>query len=234
MTDVRELTLHGSGLLTSTKWVYDEDKGEGEYVVTPIKDNKHTLFTQLDKKIHFEPDVKFGSLLCALHDNPLSDPSMYNLLWNNACVKEAIEYFKLTNLDFTPHSLTERDAVEYLEVYRMWTRDSETDVVEYPIAIPSFHGKGIIQSDGYVTNYCMSYADPKTMYDIPLRLNTRGEFIEGNYDLWEAAYHANDKKDVPPLFTFDAAYTLREVIGAIFWEMSWNDSYHAKLRKANV
>lgn len=214
-----ELKLLADGTLLHSKWIYDETIGEGSYVIVPVTERFGTYLNVLDKTIEFDSKVTLASLCELLLTHDLKDDALYQYLFNNCYLGHFIRNYQHNIGKFDPYVCETSADIEYLEVYRLMEIDSVTLEAD-TLAEPAFHGVAMkTESNADPLNICVSWCNPVHFYNTPIRLNTLGELWDCNHEL--IMKRMNTKEKALPILQYTYDYTLREVIRAVFWELSW-------------
>ena len=212
------LKLRPDGVLEHTEWQYDETTDTGEYVTVPVNSKFQSCLNVLDKFVTLDTDVTLRSAFELLAETTYLDSGIWNYLFNNCYVGEFIEYYVANRTK----TVIRDDQIHHLEIYRMIDKDSITLNTDWNFRA-DFHGVG--SGEGAV-NWGVSYCDVFELMDIPLQLNNRCPVHEENHDIVmsKLTTHSKDVEIWKPLEVYEMKYTLRQMLHAIFWELSWTGS----------
>lgn len=204
------LKLKPEGILTNTKWVYDEETEKGSYVETDISNQ---LISWLLEPVELDPDLRLRDLFALLARNDAA-LVVFRRDWANEYVAE---YVRVLDQAAPYTGEYDPEGIEYLELYRTW--EIEDGNLIGPNRL-DFHGVGYelqedVKDGDYVTfqkgrriNWAIDFSPLADLLNLPLRLNPEIKVFE-NYKATGAEYKMPDA-------------LLADVIRGVLWELSFH------------
>jgi hypothetical protein len=210
------ITLKSGGRLERSRWVYDEDAGKGEYVITDITNEAvHWLF----ERVQLADDVVLRDVFLLLAANPILF-EVYRRDWAREITTEALRDQR--DAESKKHF---QQNIEYVEVYRHWERDSDENTLEDTDFL-HFHGVGpvlaedeyehghLVHRAGTRINWCVSLTSPAELAPLPLRVDPKVTVSESGTKSEQFGKQL-DEVNCPSL-------QLGQLIHAIVWELSFH------------
>ena len=204
------LKINKGGILTETKWVWDEEKDVGSYVTTDVTD---VAIRSMWDCCELADDVVLQDIFLLLN----TELDIFDAMIGNWCREIVTEGLKAPKIpDLT-------DGMEFLELYWMydlckkWIDDKELD--EYELvgnSFPGFHGWGVWPMDkdcgvpeAVQGGYGVSFTPANELALYPLRLNK----------LLSITCDEDDRKNI----NFpNPGFTLGNILYGIIWELSFH------------
>jgi hypothetical protein len=227
-----ELELRRGGILIHHDWVYDEKRGEGEYVEKDITDD---WFHKRDRFVKFADDVTLYDLFLFVE----REPEICDLVFPNCFIKEYVAAFKKAQIKFHQTRVLPEPSdedIEYLEVYwcpEINNYDGRCTIDNLDRAW--FHGIGVVRKEdseyykaGERTNWGLDFSNLVDLLHLPVKLNRKFELRN---DMFLPQYHGIPWKEIPILVDADREYTLFNALEAVFWELSFYGSEEEKTDK---
>lgn len=207
------LRLCPAGRLEHVRWVYDEEAEQGQYVARDVTDQ---ALAYLFEPVTLADGVVVRDLFLLCRDQP----ELQAVLQRDWCSEYVAAAFAQPEPPIAQPG--EPEAMEYVEVYQLWTFDSKTK--EYGgLERWDLHGIGypmpaddpaIGVKAGARVNYGLSLMPPHEMLGYPLRIRREVKVCEDN----SAAKNYGAVLDtvlVPPP-------TLGDLLHSVFWEISFH------------
>jgi hypothetical protein len=199
VADRERMFIAKGGRLMDTKWVYDEEKEEGEYVTKDITDR---ALTKLFEPCELAEDVTLRDVFLLIK----RDLKMYTVIINNWVEEFVEEAFTKPDGDF----YSDDDDVEYLELY--WFLEDYNDDPEDKYLVgnirPDFYGIGTCADWGdEPCPFSLMFTPVNEIIDLPLRLAPSLVIYE-----W-----LGDKKGEYK----NPQFSLGQILEAIIWELSF-------------
>lgn len=215
-----DLCLTKDGNLIRRRWKYYESKGEGEYIES---DESSDLFDNLDHYCEIEDGFTLDHLCALVADNL----DILNVTFKDCWLKEYIAEWERCVLTNSVKKCNEYnpDGVEYFELYRL---DEMWNGYIHSSTHPSFHGIGFeLKEDkwedydkenpawkaGSRINWGISFMKMEDMLHIPIHINEEYHICRELGDNWTPENQF--------LFSAKKKMTLRDIIGGVFWEISF-------------
>lgn len=223
-----KLQIRKGGKLQQTKWVYDKEKEEGQYVDTDVTDK---AFFKMNEVCEIEEGVTLGDIFTLIN----TELELFDSVIGNWCKDIVTE--GLTK-PAKAYDLTDEEAIEFLELY--WHLEYD-DGSEYGPSFSGyhradFHGVGIerkvdkcfdwidketgkpaiMYKAGERTPWGISFTPANEMINIPVKLNGEVNVFNSNTDAPTDKYHE-------VVHTYKGAtFTLHNILYGILWEMSFH------------
>lgn len=177
-----ELQLTAGLRLVRKSWIYDEDKGIGEWVSTDVTDR---AFEYLFQELVIDPDVTLADVFGLVMDDPILQAVFRQDFVAELCAevrkgpvaKEGEPWQK----------------IEYLELYQLWNHDTSTGTYE-EVGRHRLHGVGVVQQadifeHGYLaykngerTKWGISLTPVRELLHLPVRVNNEVLICEADMD----------------------------------------------------
>jgi hypothetical protein len=232
-----DLEFRRGGTLIYNEWVYDEEKGEGEYFERDLTHNLDWLHKR-DRFVKFADDVTLYDLFLFVE----RDPEVCDIVFTNCFIKEYVKAFKKAQIQFHQSRILPEpsdDDIEYLEVYWVpevgnW-EEGRTTIDSLDRAW--FHGIGVIRKEdsehykaGERTHWGIDFSPLINLLHLPVRLNSNFELRD---DMHLDKYRGVPWQDIPILFKGHREFTFMAAMEAVFWELSFAGTEEDKAEEKN-
>jgi hypothetical protein len=211
-----ELQLFPGPRLVRKSWLYDHDKGVGEWVTTDVTDH---AFEYLFHELVIDPEVTLADVFRLVMDEPI----MQAVFRQDFVAELCAEVRK------GPVAKEEEawQRIEFLELYQLWHYDTSTGTYEQ-VGRFHLHGVGVVQEadifehehlahkKGERTKWSISLTPVRELLHLPVRINPELLICEADID---AKQYANTLQVVK-----SERITLGSFIREILWELSWHGS----------
>jgi hypothetical protein len=231
------LVFSKGGKLTYNEWVYDEEKGEGQYIPRDITEN--LLWTdKRGKQVAFTADVTLDDVFQFL----AKEPEICDVIFDNCFIKDYVAAWKKVDRSkIVWKQEYHEDGIEYLHVY--WAPDLFTYAGKTEISGLSracFDGQGfelqedkyedeektyVLYKKGHRINWGIDFSALETLLGLPVVLNTQFKIVKE----WQRGM---DLKEIRTILDVHREFTFHEAIEAIMWEISFYGIEEDKLIKA--
>lgn len=216
---MEEMKICKDGKLLETRWVYDEEKEEGEYITKDITDQ---AISRLFDVCTLEDGVTLKDIFLLLNTElDIFDAVLRN--WTKEIVQEGLSQTEEKKNEYNP------EEIEFLELY-WYTYLDKSENIFGGFSRPSFHGIGwelkedkmaswdkthVEWPKGERIPWSLSFQSSKDLIHLPVKLNKT--FPIYNEDV-------TDKVNYLYLLTkFEGAqYTLGNILYGIMWELSFH------------
>jgi hypothetical protein len=207
---MEKLEIRKGGRLVKTKWVYDEENKEGQYVG---RDVTESAIRYLFDDCVLADDVTLRDVFLLLN----TELKLFDIILGNWCEE-------IVNEGLTGPAQTERDSeIEYLELYWVPSRNKFDGKNRMEgTTFPWFHGVGYVLTEekeyhpaGSRINYGMSFTPVYKLIDLPLKLKKETE-------VWTQDYDAGLRADSKLMDTEEWPMTLGHILQGIIWELSFH------------
>jgi hypothetical protein len=211
-----ELQLFPGPRLVRKSWVYDDDKGVGEWVSTDVTDR---AFEYLFQELASNPEVTLADVFRLVSDEPIMQA-----VFRQESVAELCAEVRKGPVSKEGERWQE---IEFLELYQLWNHDTSTGTFE-EVGRYQLHGMGVVQEadifehghlahrKGERTKWAISLTPVRELLHLPVRVNTEVLICEADVD---AKQYANTLQVVK-----GERITLGSFIREILWELSWHGS----------
>lgn len=200
------LVLRKGGLLSRIRWKYDEAQSVGSWVEKDVTADSHRHLFDLAR---LEPGFTLGDLFRLIQANPALYPILGN--WCEEIISSAQTQ---APAESAPDSLSDPDAIEFLELYWMAELDEAQSSLD-GLSRPQFHGLGFpLESprDGFPVGdripWGLMGSEPGDLLGVPLIL--RPTMI-----LCDASHRQ------PPLEIPARTFSLGDILNGVIWELSF-------------
>jgi len=238
------LRFSKGGKLTYNEWVYDKEKGEGQYIPQDITNNllwlhKRGLPVSLDADVTLNDVFEFIAL----------EPEICDAVFENCYIKEYVNYWKkIDQSKVVRDHQYDPDEIEFLEVY--WVPDLFTYAGKTKISglsRASFHGQGfILQEDKYEDeekkyklyskdtriNWGIDFSTLETILDLPIKLNSEFKIMENFTALRNSDGTYKSYSELGTLLDCFRDFSFHEFIEAVMWELSFYGIEEDKITNA--
>lgn len=211
-----ELQLLPGPRLVHKPWVYDDDKGIGEWVSTDVTERAHEY---LFRDVETDPDFTLADLFRLVTDEPIMQA-----VFRQEFVAELCAEVRKGPVQ-KEEQLWER--IEFLELYQTWNFDSSTNTFQGAGRF-YLHGVGIVQVDdifehghlahkkGERTKWAISLTPVRELLHLPIRVNNEVLICEDDADSKGYGKKLQVGKS--------ECITLGSFIKETLWELSWHGS----------
>jgi hypothetical protein len=232
------LEFRKGGILIHHEWVYDDEKGKGQYVEKDITDN---WFHRRDLPCKLGPGVTLNDVFLFVDREPEICDMIFVNSFAKALWQDWKKVFHQTRI-MRPTDHYSPDDIEFLELYwnpeiHNWDGVDEIDGAESPCC----HGLGYeLREDkfekwqdtpffnkGYRIPWAIDFAPLITLIDLPILLNEKFEIR----DDWRK--HKNDMSNVPKLLSCNKKFSFEQIIGGLLWELSFYGTEDEKTAKCD-
>lgn len=209
-----ELQLSPGPRLVLKSWVYDDDKGIGEWVFTDVTDRAHEfLFHDVDA----ESNVTLADVFRLVMDQPIMQA-----VFCREFVAELCDEVRKGPVQKEEEAW---ERIEFLELYQLWDYDTSINLYS-GVGRHYLHGAGIVQEadiyeHGYLARkkgerikWSISLTPVRELLHLPVRVNSEITICEGDID---AKQYAKKLQTV-----WNERITLGSFIREILWELSWH------------
>jgi len=231
------LRFSKGGKLTYNEWVYDKEKGEGQYIPQDITNNllwlhKRGLPVSLDADVTLNDVFEFIAL----------EPEICDAVFENCYIKEYVNYWKkIDQSNVVRDHQYDPDEIEFLQVYwgpDLFTYAGKTEISGLSRA--SFHGQGfLLQEDKYEDeekkyklyskdtriNWGIDFSTLETILDLPVVLDPQ-------FKITEEWVSCKDPLKLATLLDCNRNFSFHEFIEAIMWELSFYGIEEDKIANA--
>jgi hypothetical protein len=203
--DSEKIDLRCGGNLVQTRWIYDDQAEQGQFVEFNVNDS---VSAYLFEKITLAKTVSLQDIFALIEKSNFLKEYLHQY-WIDEFLSEAKSAVK-ASVEINARS------IEYLELYWSWEYDQESQIYKSPLR-PDFHGVGILQQEdiiehdhvvcpkGQRINWSISTAELGEIIDLPLKIRDEALITE----------------DAPPLKILSDT-TLGQMLEGIFWELSFH------------
>jgi len=235
------LRFSKGGKITFNEWIYDHEKGEGQYVPKDLTDNLLWLHKR-GLPVSFDDDVTLNDIFEFL----TREPEICDVVFENCYIKEYVNHWK--KIDQTKivrdHSY-DPDGIEFLQIYwvpDLFTYAGQTEISGLSRA--SFDGQGFVlredkfedekkkyklYSKGTRINWGVDFSSLETLLDLPIVLNPEFKIIEEFKKDENGTYP--DPESLKTILECGRDFTFHEAIEAVMWELSFYGIEEDKLAK---
>lgn len=215
------VTLTKDGKAIKHEWVYDKEKGEGHYEDVDISYN---LYNNLRHYVEIEDGFTLDHLCSLVHN----EVEILSIVFRNCWLNDYIEEWKrIYSMNYQPKPQEyDPDGVEYIEVYHHYDMNNGyIDTGEFP----SMHGIGWelkedkwedydkeqpVWKKGQRINWGIDFMKMEELLPLPILINEEFKIYK---DISDANWSPDNAVD----FVAKKKMSLYDVIGAIFWELSF-------------
>ncbi len=220
------IEIHPQGKIIYNEWVYDHEKGEGEYVekdVSLFMDWMH----KRDERVWIHPDVIFNDIFKIVS----TQSELCDIAFPNCFIAEYVSYWnKLGNVDLSPRQYDPKE-IEFLELY--WAPEISEDEID-GVDCPWCHGQGFelkedyndghgfVYEKGNRINWGIDFCKLEELLPLPIKINPEFQIYENWENYRDEIREGKMKwKDIPKKIDTNRYLSLGQVIEALFWEISF-------------
>jgi hypothetical protein len=229
------LEIHPKGKIIYNDWVYDHEAGKGEYVERDCSSFMDWMHKR-DRHVWIHPDVVLNDLFIIMS----GQPELCDIAFPNCFVSEYVKQWQKIGFVQKPVVYDPRE-IEYLELY--WAPEIfEGELngadnvcchgIGFALKEDYDDGHGGVYDKGSRINWGIDFCGLDDLLSLPIRINDAFQI----YDDWEKYVEKiraceMKYKDIPKLIDAKRGMSLSDVLGGVFWELSFYGSEEEKMEK---